>query len=131
MPSTGIHAKTLKYLFLAGLLAALCLPVPTALAAPAGTVINNQASRAMIAPAVPRALKRIRSNRLPISPPPQPSSAACSASSTGTATECMAASSHRKNNTIPNARSSESGGSFSIRRRTSHAPITINPAGRM
>jgi len=44
MPSTGIHAKTVKYLFLAGFLAALCLPVPTALAAPAGTVINNQAS---------------------------------------------------------------------------------------
>jgi uncharacterized repeat protein (TIGR01451 family) len=34
----------MKYLFLAGLLAALCLPVPTALAAPAGTLINNQAT---------------------------------------------------------------------------------------
>lgn len=44
MPSTRTHAKTVKYLFLAGLLAALCLPVPTALAAPAGTLITNQAS---------------------------------------------------------------------------------------
>jgi len=42
MPSTGIHAKTVKYLFLAGLLAALFLPVSTALAAP--PPIINQAT---------------------------------------------------------------------------------------
>jgi uncharacterized repeat protein (TIGR01451 family) len=40
MPGTRIHAKTMKYLFLAGLLAALCLPVPTALAAPPGPITN-------------------------------------------------------------------------------------------
>jgi len=44
MPSTGIHANTTKYLLLAALLAALFLPVSTALAAPAGTLISNQAS---------------------------------------------------------------------------------------
>jgi uncharacterized repeat protein (TIGR01451 family) len=44
MPSTGIHANTPKYLFYAFLMAALFLPVSMALAAPAGTLITNQAS---------------------------------------------------------------------------------------
>jgi uncharacterized repeat protein (TIGR01451 family) len=44
MPSTKMHPKTLKYLLPVVLLAALFLPVPKALAAPAGTLITNQAS---------------------------------------------------------------------------------------
>jgi uncharacterized repeat protein (TIGR01451 family) len=44
MPSTKMHLKTLKYLLPVVLLAALFLPVPKALAAPAGTLITNQAS---------------------------------------------------------------------------------------
>jgi len=44
MPSTRIHAHNPLYLLSAFLLAALILPVPTALAAPAGTLINNQAT---------------------------------------------------------------------------------------
>ena len=44
MPSTGIHANTPKYLFYAFLLVALFMPASMALAAPAGTLITNQAS---------------------------------------------------------------------------------------
>jgi len=44
MPNTGIHANTPRYLFSAFLLVALLLPVSTALAAPAGTLITNQAT---------------------------------------------------------------------------------------
>jgi uncharacterized repeat protein (TIGR01451 family) len=44
MPSTRIHANTPKYLLLVVLMAALFLPASTALAAPAGTLITNQAS---------------------------------------------------------------------------------------
>ncbi|MBP2677076.1 MAG: conserved repeat domain protein [Deltaproteobacteria bacterium] len=44
MPGTGIHANTPKYLLSVFLLLPLFLPVSTALAAPAGTLITNQAT---------------------------------------------------------------------------------------
>src|SRR5215207_1313416 len=93
-------------------------------------VMSSHASRAMMAPAVPSPLSRTRARRLPIYPPPMPSMTACSAIASGMI-ECMVVSSHRKNRMIPVARSSESGGSFSIRRRISHMPIRISPTGRM
>ncbi len=93
-------------------------------------VISSHASKAMTAPAVPKPLSRIREKRLPIDPPPMPSSTACSAISSGTI-ECMSVSSHRKNRAIPVARSRESRGSFSIRRRISHVPIKTSATGRM
>lgn len=44
MPGTGIHANAPRYLFSAFLLVALFLPVSAAWAAPAGTLITNQAT---------------------------------------------------------------------------------------
>lgn len=44
MPSTRIHANPIKYLLPVVLLTALFLPVSTAWAAPAGTLITNQAT---------------------------------------------------------------------------------------
>ncbi len=94
-------------------------------------VISSHASRATTAPQVPKLLNKARSMRLPMYPPPAPSMAACPAISGEAMIECMVASSHRKNRIIPVARSSERGGSFSMRRRISHKPIPISAIGRI